>query len=421
MPPKQIPPNPAAINPATAAVIAAVTASVKKPPIKKKSSTGSTDSTKPTVKKKKTTAKAAKPGTTNITAVSKAKDDKQKVPPKVVTAATGAVAANESPLASSNDPTDKSSTATKVKAKATPQHVKAQKARDAKRELANFDSIEQAFRQDREVWCAPSEPSRGWMYRTGAAAQGGDSYIRAVNGKERPKGGVIFDETVLLRNALQYNNLTVDSLTPSAYTALLEQARRYALELLVDARDYAQHASRSTVSALTPADITLAAEMRGDMNGIPSTLPKFEDMADYACEMNKTPLPPIPSDCYNGVALPPESEQLTFRTFDVVNGARTVQKMMAGGDLPLSTVDVGLTKRSSNMDPILISQGDSSSKKGSNTQEKTSYGAEKGRQIAIHLKGGSVSSEAAKKGAAETAKPALTKTDSKNKRKLTEL
>lgn len=419
MPPKQIPPNPAAVNPTAAA-----TGPVKKPPTKQKSSAGSTESTKPTVKKKKTTAKAAKPGTTaaKITSVSKAKDENQKVPPKVVTAATGTAAANVSlSMNTNNSPTAKLSTTAKVKTKVTPQQAKAQKARDTKRELANFDSIEQAFRQDREVWGALSEPSGGWMYRTGAAAQAGDSYIRAVNGKKRPNGGIIFDETALLRNALQYNNLTADSLTPSAYNALLEQARRYALELLVDARDYAQHASRSTVSALTPADLTLAAEMRGDMNGIPSTLPKFEDMADYASEMNKTPLPPIPSDCYNGVALPPENEQLTFRTFDVVNGARTAQKMMAGGDLPLSTVDVGLTKRSSNMDPILINQGDNSSKRVSRMLEKTVYGAEKGRQIAIHLKGSHSSSEDAKKGATETAKTALTKTASKNKRKLTEL
>lgn len=255
------------------------------------------------------------------------------------------------------------------------------------------------------------------MYRTGTAGAGSQSYLKAVNGKEVPKGGILFDETELLQNALRYNNLTVDSLTPQAYTALLEQARRYALEILVDAQDYAQHASRSTVASLTPADLRLAAEMRGDINGIPSTLPKFEEMAEYASEMNKKPLPPIPADCYNGVALPPIEEQLTSRTYDIVNGARTVQKMMRGGELPLDAVEVGLSKRSSNLDAILTKK-DGPVRRGSKTQGKGSYGAEKGRQIAIHLKG---SGGGATTAANATEDKSASKSESKNKRKLTEL
>jgi histone H3/H4 len=262
------------------------------------------------------------------------------------------------------------------------------------------------------------------MYRTGAAGLGAESYMKSVNGKEdngRPKSGILFDETVLLQNALRHNNLSESSLTPQAYNALLEQARRYALEILVDAQDYAQHASRGTVASLTPSDLTLAAEMRGDINGIPSTLPRFEDMAEYASELNMKPLPPIPMDCYNGVTLPPVEEQLTFRTFDIVNGARNVQKMMNGGDLPLSSVDVALVKRSVNVDSILTTNnGANTQRRVSKTQtDKSSYGAGKGRQIAIHLKGSG--GDSSSKGAGEGAKPGVSKIEAKNKRKLTEL
>lgn len=426
MPPKQIPPtasapNPlGAVNPATAAAIAAVAASTaaKKAPLKRKSSTGSTDSK--AVAKKKTSAKAAKPGAAKAAATAMAKDDKKKTTPKspaMVQTSTSSIFA-ASIAAKSASPAKSATTKAKPKPTATlpTQQSKSQKIQQIKRDLANLDSIEKAFKQDREVWC-PTEPSGGWMYRTGAAGLGAQSYMKAAKHATSQRQGTLFDETVLLENALRHNNLTPDSLTPQAYTALIEQARRYALELLVDAQDYAQHASRSTVASITPSDLRLAAEMRGDMNGIPSTLPKFEEMAEYASEMNKKPLPPIPADCYNGVSLPPPEEQLTCRTFDVVNGARIAQKMMNGGDLPLSTVDAGLVKRSSNVEPILAKKADGTdARRGSKTQG--AYGAGKGRQIAIHLKGVGESLSTDK---AEETKTAQSKSEPKNKRKLTEL
>lgn len=285
------------------------------------------------------------------------------------------------------------------------------------------------------------------MYRTGGAQVGANSWMEAVNGKEsqhtqhqrlrQQQGGILFDETSLLQNALSHNNLTLSSLTPEAYTSLLEQARRYALELLVDAQDYAMHASRTSVASLIPADLLLAAEMRGDVNGVPSTLPRLEEMMDFASDVNRKPLPPIPVDCYNGVALPPLEEQLTFRTFDVVNGAKVVQKMMKGGDLPLASVEVGLVKRSggSAMDSILAKKSDGNDVDGGELPTATptieqgknaaSYGAGKGRQIAIHLKdntGSSTSLVASNKhGEESSAKLSSSKGGSKNKRKLTEL
>mmetsp|Transcript_2456 Transcript_2456/g.4985 ORF Transcript_2456/g.4985 Transcript_2456/m.4985 type:complete len:147 (+) Transcript_2456:125-565(+) len=120
---------------------------------------------------------------------------------------------------------------------------------------------------------------------------------------------------------------------------------RYALELLADAQDYAIHAQRNTLPTLLPEDLHLAAQLRGDLHGIPSSLPNFEELSEFASEVNRVPLPSIPTNCYDGVVLPPVEQQLTARTFDVVNGARVVQRMMRGGDAPSTAFDIGLVKK----------------------------------------------------------------------------
>ena len=248
------------------------------------------------------------------------------------------------------------------------------------------------------------------MYRTDTAGRDGPSAdTEAVHGQTR---GLLFDETAVLEQSLRYNNLSSSSLTPQAYTALLEQARRYALELLADAQEYAQHASRSTVASLTPADITLAAELRGDMAGIPSTLPKFEEMAEYASDTNRKPLPPIPAECYTGVVLPPVEEQLTFRTFDIVNGARV-------RELPLSHVDGALSKKGSNVDMLFRP----TTKSGSNGPgTKVSYGAIQGKPIAIHFKGATTATTDESRNPVVTmGQPVSSKNKPKHTRKLTEL
>lgn len=434
MPPKPVLPtsatssNPATVNLATASTAVTIPATTsKKAPVKRKSSTGSTDS-KPAVKKKKTTAKAAKPGTSSAKSITSKVLKDNAVPPKVDANVKDSSLPSPKALVAKNatskttSPAKSTTSKTKPKTTSIPsQQSKLQKAQQIKKDLVNLEYIEQAFKQDREVWC-PKEPSAGWMYRTGVAGLGSKVYMRAGDEGETNNLGVLFDETVLLENALRYNNLTSDSLTPSACMALLEQARRYALELLVDAQDYAQHACRSTMSSLTPADVTLAAEMRGDANGVSSTLPKFEDMAEYASEINMKPLPPIPVDCYNGVALPPPEEQLTRRTFDIINGARVAQKMMKGGDLPLSSVNFALEKRSVNVEHILSEKADAKSVGPTTNLKKSLYGAGKGRQIAIHLKDNeSTDPSTPKKSDAENTKPSVSKLGSKNKRTLTEL
>ena len=377
---------------------------------------------------------------------------------------------------------------------------KLEKAQIAKRELAEMDAIERAFREDENVWTGPknvvypkryhpnkegefvleqnkegdsgekkssiSNPymsfygsqSQGWMYGEGYAGIGGRSWAEVTSNSntsdnnekdkksdeastpklvddtatptdDKPKNAsFLMDDVTIIENSLKANGLTRKDLTPKAYACFLEQARRYALELLADAQDYAIHAQRNTIPSLIPADLLLAVEMRDDGGGsngggVPSTLPTPEQISELASEVNRAPLPPIPVNCYNGVALPPVEHQLTARTYDVVNGARVAQRMMRGGDLPSSSIDLRLSSSGSKKKGSNVGGDGSPSKK----KKVASYGASKGRQIAVHIKkpgssassdGGAAALPAASGKSAATSKSGSTKVQ---KRKLTEL
>ena len=166
---------------------------------------------------------------------------------------------------------------------------------------------------------------------------------------------VLPEQFQIVEAALRHNNLTRTDVTPQAFACLLEQARRYALEIIADSQDYAFVANRSEIKK---EDLELAQNMRPDHPISASTqLPKLNLLAQ---QINRVPLPPIPTQCYSGVLLPPKHHQLTARTFDVVSGAQVAQKMV---QRPLA---VPLKKNSS--------------------KSKPSYGAARGRQIAVNLK-----------------------------------
>ena len=304
--------------------------------------------------------------------------------------------------------------------------------------------------------------SRGWMYSEGYAGIGGRSWMQATTAtpssspsnldkQQQPqqlqnsttkKNSFLLNDVSIIDTSLRANGLSRHDITPTAYACLLEQARRYTYELLANAQDYAIHAKRNSIHSLLPADILLAAEMladsntddcgsgigsgsgsgsgAGDIHGVASTLPTPEQIMEFASTVNRVPLPPIPSHCYNGVALPPAEEQLTARTYDVVNGARVVQRMMRGGDLPLIGSDLGIGIGGGVRSGVIASRGGggggavaggggsggskmkpSSSLLGDyyNTSGarntliavnkppvKGSYGAGQGRQIAVRLK-----------------------------------
>eukprot|EP00531_Pseudo-nitzschia_arenysensis_P018665 CAMPEP_0116133706 /NCGR_PEP_ID=MMETSP0329-20121206/10249_1 /TAXON_ID=697910 /ORGANISM="Pseudo-nitzschia arenysensis, Strain B593" /LENGTH=333 /DNA_ID=CAMNT_0003628355 /DNA_START=197 /DNA_END=1198 /DNA_ORIENTATION=- len=187
---------------------------------------------------------------------------------------------------------------------------------------------------------------------------------------------ILPEQAQIVEAALDKNGLTRADVTPQAFACLLEQARRYAIDILSDSQDYAFVANRTEI---TKADLSLANEFRPDHTAaITTQLPKLNLLAQT---INRVPLPPIPTHCYSGVLLPSKRFQLTARTFDVVTSAQTAQRMVqAVPALPPKS-------KSSSSGGGGSKKGSSSSSSKKSTKKAPSYGASRGRQIAIHLKG----------------------------------
>ncbi|VEU44951.1 unnamed protein product [Pseudo-nitzschia multistriata] len=226
--------------------------------------------------------------------------------------------------------------------------------------------------------------------RSAAAARKSDplwyqleDYVLPAVAEETPMtegtGAKILPEQVqIVEAALEKNGLTRSDVTPQAFACLLEQARRYAIDILTDSQDYAFVANRTEI---TKADLALANDFRPDHpTAVTAQLPKLNLLAQT---INRVPLPPIPTQCYSGVLLPSKRFQLTARTFDVVTSAQTAQKMVQAVPAFPAKAKTSSTGSSSG---TTSKKGTSSSSKKS-TKKAPSYGASRGRQIAINLKG----------------------------------
>jgi len=129
--------------------------------------------------------------------------------------------------------------------------------------------------------------------------------------------------------------------------------------------------------------IALANEFRPDHpTSISTQLPKLNLLAQ---SINRIPLPPIPTQCYSGVLLPSKRYQLTARTFDVVTSAQTAQRMVQA--VPTASKQTKVSSNSNNQSSRRSSSANSSSRKSITKKVKPSYGAARGRQISINLKG----------------------------------
>jgi hypothetical protein len=129
--------------------------------------------------------------------------------------------------------------------------------------------------------------------------------------------------------------------------------------------------------------IALANEFRPDHpTSISTQLPKLNLLAQ---SINRIPLPPIPTQCYSGVLLPSKRYQITARTFDVVTSAQTAQRMVQA--VPTASQQTKVSSNSNNQSSRRGSSTNSSSKKSTTKKVKPSYGAARGRQISINLKG----------------------------------
>ncbi|KAG7361435.1 transcription initiation factor IID, 31kD subunit [Nitzschia inconspicua] len=186
-----------------------------------------------------------------------------------------------------------------------------------------------------------------------------DETVMSENAKFLP------EQIKIVENALEKNNLSRSDVTPQAFACLLEQARRYAMEILTDSQDYAFVAGRTEIDR---ADLMLANEFRPDHPiSVSTQLPKLNLLAQT---VNRIPLPPIPTHCYSGVLLPPKNHQLTARTFDVVTSAQTARRMVQAAPPP----------------PHKIKTNSKKAPSGKDDKSKPSYGAARGRQIAVKLK-----------------------------------
>jgi len=129
----------------------------------------------------------------------------------------------------------------------------------------------------------------------------------------------------IVHKALQNNGLEMEDITAEGFDSLLQEARKYAMELIADAGDYAMHSHGS--DNITSADLILAKEMQSDdldaAMGLTTSdhigsLEYMQTIGKIAHETNNRVLPPIPDHCYNGVVLPEVEFTLLGRPFDVV-------------------------------------------------------------------------------------------------------
>lgn len=221
-------------------------------------------------------------------------------------------------------------------------------AKISQAELNSMKALEAARRKD-PLWYRSSE------------------VLQAISADSTPVPGLLNEQVDLVENALRNNFLGRADVTPQAFGVLLEQARRYALELVADAQDCAYAAHRHDI---TRADLVMALELRPDQPNT-STLTELQKMNNFAHKINKKPLPPIPQQCYSGILLPPKANQLTARTFDILTGAQVMKKM----NQPLPAAPN--SKKSGNE-----STNAGNKKAASNTP---SYGASRGTQIPITI------------------------------------
>lgn len=267
--------------------------------------------------------------------------------PAAAAAAAAAVASGgTSKSKSSKDPNKTATTKKKVRRKKASGASSSSKgpssaaiiagAKTAQLEISSARALEAARRKD-PLW-----------YRT-------SEVLQAISADSAPVPGLLNEQVDLVEKALKQNHLSRADVTPQAFGVLLEQARRYALELVADAQDCAYAAHRHDIMR---ADLTMALELRPD-NPNTHTLAELQKMTVFCHNVNKTPLPPIPQHCYSGVVLPPKPHQLTARTFDILTGAQVSLKMNQALPAP--------------------------KEKDASSSNAPSYGASRGRQIPINL------------------------------------
>lgn len=121
----------------------------------------------------------------------------------------------------------------------------------------------------------------------------------------------------VVEQCLQQQGLTPQEVTPQAMACLLEEAVRYSQQLMEAARECAAAAGRAD---MVKADVTLAQELTGNQPSTTHTTPRLLWVSQ---QVNRRPLPTIPSHCCNGVVIGRPLQ----RTWDLVSAsAATVER-----------------------------------------------------------------------------------------------
>jgi len=121
------------------------------------------------------------------------------------------------------------------------------------------------------------------------------------------------EERSIIGRALHNNGLNQLDISSKGIGCLIEQGRKFVLELLADATDYA--GCDGNMQDLNSADLMLVSELREDGNEKNLDI----SLVQHANETNKRLIPPIPSQCYNGIVLRKnEPHTLLDRTFDII-------------------------------------------------------------------------------------------------------
>ena len=227
-----------------------------------------------------------------------------------------------------------------------------------------------------------------WTNSNGSTAPKPTTTTTNNSTKSSSNNGVLTQDEEILQSCLQRVGLVregtssetkKDVIGHGAYEVILEYARKYALELLQDAQEYAQHCTNGSTSSntkVTSRDIQLASQFLQDEQD-----DNNDDHYGYSTDMNRIPLPLLPNNCYTGIVLPDDNHNTTLaRTYDVVSAARISQQFSLSSQTPKTN-----TNHHNNNNNNKNNDTNSSNIKSSSTTTP-SYGATRKRQIPINFK-----------------------------------
>jgi len=188
------------------------------------------------------------------------------------------------------------------------------------------------------------------------------------------------EEVFMVQRALHANGIkNTSQITAQAFGALIEHGRLYALNLISDAGDYAQHYGSQAPSS---DDLLLARDLAKD--DLQQQAMTRDALSEVAERTNREVLPCIPDHSYGGVVLPPLEHTLLGRTFDVVSEISADNTSL---NAPAGGLNVGESEGKKLSLNSIDGNNVQNNLKGTNIDETVgSYGARRDRERQIDVK-----------------------------------